>query len=75
MKKTVLLIIPLLFLFVGCEETTEPDTEKPTVTITFSTQGSVSEVVSITCMSSDNEGVEKVELWVDGVSTGVTDET
>ena len=75
MKKTLLLIIPLFFLFVGCEETTEPDTEKPTVTITSPQSGStVSEVVSVTCMSSDNEGVEKVELWVNGVSTGVSDD-
>tara|TARA_B100000315_G_scaffold20204_1_gene17753 strand:- start:6581 stop:7918 length:1338 start_codon:yes stop_codon:yes gene_type:complete len=34
----------------------------------------VSEIVSITCVSTDNEGVEKVELWVDGVSTNVTDD-
>ena len=32
-------------------------------------------MVPITCISTDNEGVEKVELWVNGVSTGVTDET
>tara|TARA_B100001146_G_scaffold202817_1_gene194982 strand:- start:748 stop:972 length:225 start_codon:yes stop_codon:yes gene_type:complete len=69
MKKTVLLIVPLLFLFLSCEdkETATPDTTPPTVTITFSTgmdtTDSVSEIVSITCISSDNEGVEKVELW------------
>ncbi len=28
-------------------------------------------LITITCISSDNEGVEKVELWVDGVSTGI----
>ena len=72
MKKTLLLILPLIFLFVGCEDEKEVDTEKPTVTITFSTDDSVSEVVSITCMSSDNEGVEKVELWVDGVNINQT---
>ena len=72
MKKTVLLIALLVgFACLNKQEDTTP----PTVTITFSTDDSVSEVVSITCMSSDNEGVEKVELWVDGVSTGVTDET
>ena len=72
MKKTVLLIA--LLVGFACLDKQE-DTTPPTVTITFSTDDSVSEVVSITCMSSDNEGVEKVELWVDGVSTGVTDET
>ena len=75
MKKTVLLIIPLLFLFIGCEDEKEKDTTPPTVIITFSTEDPVSEVVSITCISTDNEGVEKVELWVNGVSTGVTDNT
>ena len=35
----------------------------------------VSVLITITCISSDNEGVEKVELWVNGVSTGVTDDT
>jgi len=58
----------------SCETPEEPDTTPPTVTITFS-ENSVSEVVSITCISTDNEGVKKVELWVNGVSTGVTDET
>ena len=76
MKKTVLLIT--LLVGFACLDKQE-DITPPTVTITFSTgmdtTDSVSEVVSITCMSSDNEEVEKVELWVDGVSTGVTDET
>jgi hypothetical protein len=68
-----------LLLFIGlaiwsCEEAAEPDTTPPTVTITSPQNGStVYEIATITCMSSDNEGVEKVELWVNGVSTGVTD--
>jgi hypothetical protein len=69
----------LFFLFIGlafwsCEEAAEPDTTPPTVTITSPQNGTtVYEIATITCMSSDNEGVEKVELWVNGVSTGVTD--
>ena len=35
----------------------------------------VSEIVTITCMASDNKGVEKVELWVHGVTTGIFDES
>jgi hypothetical protein len=35
----------------------------------------VSDSITITCISSDNEDVEKVELWVNAVSTGVTDDT
>ena len=79
MRKTLLMIVPLLvgvLLFSTCEEPTEPDTTPPSVTITSPQSGStVSEVVSVTCISTDNEGVEKVELWIDGVSTGITDNT
>ena len=78
----LLIILPLL-LWVACEEKKseeeseeEIDTTPPTVTITYPQTGStVNEIITITCMSSDNEGVEKVELWVNGVSTGLTDNT
>jgi len=71
-------LYPLLFISVliywSCEE--EQDTTPPTVTITFpQNNSSVSEMVSITCISSDNEGVEKVELWVNGVTTELTDDS
>ena len=79
MKKLYLLFPLLLFVFITCEDEPpeeELDTTPPTVTITSPQNNStVSEIVIITCMSSDNEGVEKVELWVNGVSTGSTDET
>jgi Leucine-rich repeat (LRR) protein len=77
-------LYPLLFIsvliFLSCEEPKEEevvvDTIPPTVTITSPQNGStVSDSITITCMSSDNEGIEKVELWVNGVSTGVTDNT
>ena len=75
-------LYPLLFISVliywGCEEEQpeEVDTTPPTVTITSPQDGStVSVIVSISCISSDNEGVDKVELWVNGVTTGVTDNT
>ena len=73
-------LYPLLFISVliywGCEDPKEEDSEKPTVTITFpQNNSSVFEIVSITCISSDNEGVEKVELWVNGVSTDLTDDS
>jgi len=70
------LIISLLVfssLFLGCEE---PDTTAPTVTVIYPTHAtSVSEVVGVTCVATDNVGIERVELWVDGVSTGLTDNT
>jgi len=74
--KSIIILLWLIFLFISCQEPTEPDTTPPTVTITYPQSGStVSEVVSITCMSTDNEGVKKVELWVDGISTGISDES
>jgi len=73
MKKFLLPI--LLIAFWSCEEEVE-DTTPPTITITSPQNNtSVSDLVTITCMSSDNEGVEKVELWVNGVTTGLTDDT
>ena len=75
MQKLYLLLPILLLLYWSCDEPTEEDNTFPTVTITFSAENSVSEIVTITCISTDNEGVEKVELWVNGVSTGVSDDS
>ena len=74
MKKLYPLLSVLFLIYWGCEDPKEEDTTPPTVTITLPQNGStVYEIVTITCMSSDNEGVEKVELWVNGVTTGLTD--
>ena len=66
--KKLYLLLPILFLiYWGCEEeqVEEEDTTPPTVTITFPQNNTtVFELVNITCISSDNEGVEKVELWL-----------
>ena len=70
--------IPLfiLLLFWNCEDEAESDTVPPTVTIISPNDGStVSESVTITCISTDNEGIEKVELWVNDVSTVITYES
>ena len=73
MKKLLPLLSVLFLISWGCED---KDTTTPTVTITSpQTNSTVFEIVTITCMSSDNEGVEKVELWVNGVTTGLIDET
>jgi len=67
------LIVSLLFVF-SCED--KKDTTPPEVTITSpSNDSKVNEVVTVTCMSTDNKEVTKVELWVDGQSTGLIDET
>ena len=75
MRKLYLVIPIILLMYLSCEDKREGDTTPPTVAITFPQNNTtVFELVSITCISSDNEGVEKVELWLDGVSTGMTDE-
>lgn len=67
---TITVALCALVLFVSCEEIDSP----PEVTITFPPNGTtVSELVQVTCVSTDNENVEKVELWVDGVSTDTID--
>ena len=70
-------LLPILFMslfYWSCEEDIVEDTTPPTIIITSPQDGSiVSDSIEITCMSTDNEGIEKVELWVNGVSTGITD--
>jgi hypothetical protein len=73
MKKILFILLSLSVIFYSCEET---DTTPPTVTITSPQNNStVSELVTITCMSSDDVGVKKVELWIGGVSTGIEDDS
>jgi Tol biopolymer transport system component len=70
---TTIVVLSIGNIFYSCEEV---DTTPPTVTITSPQDGStVSEVVTITCMSSDDVGVKKVELWINGISTGTEDVT
>lgn len=66
----------LLFSFYCCKPT-EPDQIPPHVTITYPINGSiVSELVCVTCVASDNTGIKKVSLWIDGRPVnGVEDET
>ena len=76
MRKLYLIIPIILLIYLSCEDKKEEDTVPPTVTITFPQNNTtVFELVNITCISSDNEEVEKVELWLNGVSNGMTDET
>ena len=72
-RSWLIIVAVIISMLVACEE---PDTTAPTVTVTYPAHAtSVSEVVNVTCMATDNEGVENVELWVDGVFTGLTDHT
>lgn len=66
-------ILFLLILFTSCEK---PDEEAPTVTIlTLQENDVVYEIVTISCIATDNEAVEKVELWLDGEYSGISDKT
>ena len=70
------LLFILFFIYWGCEEKVVEDTTPPTVRITSPQNGStVNEIVIITCISSDNEDVAKVELWINGVTTDLLDNT
>lgn len=67
----VFFIIP--FLVFSCEET---DTNPPDVIITYPVdQSTVSEIVTILCTAEDNEGIKKLELLLDGSSTGLISST
>ena len=78
MKSIRLLIVLAIFgtVFYSCEDPKEEDVTPPTVTITSPQNNStVFEVINITCISTDNDKVSKVELWIDGEFTGNYDET
>lgn len=68
-----LLIFVMSILF-GCgEETTKPDTTPPTVQITSPMNNStISGIVDIDINASDNKGIAKVEIYIDGVLSGET---
>jgi len=63
--KKLYLLLPILFLiYWGCED--EQDTTSPTVSITSHSSGqSVYEIVTITVTTQDNEGISKVEFFID----------
>jgi len=78
MRRYISLLLFIGLAFWSCEEDAEPepDTTPPTVTITSPQNNTyVYEMVSITCISTDIEGIDKVELWVDGVSIEIIDES
>ncbi len=63
--KKLYLLLPILFLiYWGCED--EQDTTPPTVSISSHSSGqTVNEIVTITVTTQDNEGISKVEFFVD----------
>ena len=76
-KLFVVLLVLWMFILFGCEEeTTEPDTTSPMVQITSPMNNStISGIVDIEINASDNKGVAKVEIYIDGVLSGETTST
>lgn len=72
MKIAFIIILSLVVLF-SCEES---DSTPPSITILSPQEDAiVSEIVQVTCIATDNVKVKKVELWIDGASTGITDKS
>ena len=75
MKPTIL-FIPLIMLFLSCDAKDGADDGSVNVTISISfpeDQSTVNDSVLIQCEVSNDNLVSKIELWVDGDSTGIHD--
>ena len=72
MNNHIFVFVRILFLMIivlvfNCDNPTEPDKTPPSIVITSPVDGTtVSEIVTITAVASDNEGIKKVVLFVDG---------
>lgn len=74
--KYILFLCLYIFLIYSCKKTTksEEDNEAPTVTIlTLQENDVVSGIVIISCDATDNDAVEKVELWIQENYSGISD--
>ena len=64
MSKYLKILLFSLMVFMGCEDAEEPDTTPPVVSIQSPIGGQeVSGVVSVQVNATDNDGLEKVELY------------
>jgi len=74
LKKVYLIVFISVLFILSCEDKNSTTPFK--VIITSPTNGStVSEIIAVTCSTTNNESVDKLELWVNGVSTGISDDT
>ena len=68
MKKTVLLIISVLFLFLSCEDKKEEeaaDTTPPSLILQSPISDvTISDIVIISVITQDDEGINKVEFYI-----------
>ena len=66
MKKLYPLLSVLFLIYWGCEEEQDVDTIPPTVSIQSPiTNQSINEIVTIVVESNDNEGINRVEFYID----------
>ena len=77
LSKSFLLLLSTVFLFTTCEEAEEVEDDSPLVVIITSPldKATVSGIVPITFSTSADSVIEKVELLVNGNTTGITDLT
>ena len=77
LSKALFFLLLSVLLSTACESPSQAlssDDTPPTVEIYLPKDGTVvSGIITLLCVVSDNEGVERVELWIDGKSTGVVD--
>ena len=66
MKRLLLIVLPISLFVFSCEEEQSEDTTPPTVSIQSPVSGqSVNEIITITVTTQDNEGISKVEFFID----------
>ncbi|MBN2000041.1 hypothetical protein JW935_20990, partial [candidate division KSB1 bacterium] len=76
MSKYFFIISVCVLSIISCKLITNPDNDPPNVQILKPIAGSsVSEIVKVTAIASDNEGIRKLNLWVDGYHIQDTDDT
>ena len=73
------LLVIVSLILISCSEGTEPDTEPPTVWIMNPDDGRILQVdnspLVIRADAEDNDRVEKVEFFIDGIKVHVDEET
>ena len=72
---TILLITGLVVIFSSCKDSNSIDNTPPTISFTSFFEESVSDTISISFMANDDYGIDKVDLWVDGIESGLSDST
>jgi len=76
--RPIILIISLAMIILSCDANDNVDNDSGSVTISITSpedQSTVNDSVLIQCQFDKEDLVSKIELWVDGDSTGISDLT